>query len=160
MTWLKSLSRRAMAGRRAGNVSVCTGYVQLRVDNRLYRGHRLAWLITTGQWPSGVIDHINGVRHDNRWCNLRDVTNQVNSWNRVAPSASKSGLLGVTFDRAGRAIAQIMVSGRNINLGHFESPEQAHAAYLRAKEIYHAGCYFSEEGERARLAARARGATA
>jgi len=44
--------------------------------------HRLAWLLQTGSWPSNEIDHINGVRDDNRWSNLRDVSRAVNMQNQ------------------------------------------------------------------------------
>ena len=47
------------------------GYILIRVDGWLHLAHRLAWLHMTCEWPKGMIDHINGVRDDNRWSNLR-----------------------------------------------------------------------------------------
>lgn len=158
LTWKQTLSNRALAGSVAGNVSVADGYVQIRVDGQIYRGHRLAWLIVTGDWPRQVIDHINGVRSDNRWANLRDTSQSVNSRNslKVRPN-SASGLLGVSFrSDNGKPFAQIMVNGRNVNLGTFATPELAHAAYMAAKDVYHAGCYFADQGDKARQAAQGR----
>lgn len=45
--------------------------------------HRLVWKAVTGQDPIGVIDHINGVRDDNRFENLRDVTPEENAFNTI-----------------------------------------------------------------------------
>lgn len=49
------------------------GYVAIRIDNILYKGHRLAFLYMTGEWPMQHVNHINGIRHDNRWDNLEEV---------------------------------------------------------------------------------------
>lgn len=67
------------------------GYVTLKIDYVRYTGHRIAWLLMTGDWPQFEIDHINGVRHDNRWINLRDVPRSINQQNRrnLYPGAPK-----------------------------------------------------------------------
>lgn len=118
-----------------------TGYIDIRVDGFKYRAHRLAWLYMTGSFPSGVIDHLDGVKTNNRWSNLRDVTQFVNMQNQRLPRAgSKSGWLGVTAARGGKWLASIKVHGRRIYLGTFREPEEAHAAYLAAKRERHAGC--------------------
>jgi len=98
------------------------------------------------------VDHRNGVRSDNRWDNLRDVTTATNMQNRrTANFNNASGLLGVSFDkRARKPFAQIMVSGKNIFLGWFDTSALAHAAYLKAKSIYHKDCYFLTQGDLAR----------
>jgi hypothetical protein len=94
----------------------------------------------TGEWPANHVDHKNGVRNDNRWCNLRDVTRSVNSQNqRHAPAGSKTGLFGVQVDR-NKFRARIIVTGTRHGLGSFESAEEAHQAYIDAKRSLHAGC--------------------
>ena len=116
------------------------GYTLIRVDLKRYRAHRLAWLYMTEVWPDGQIDHINGIRSDNTWGNLRDVTNTINCQNKhQARSDNKSGFLGVSRDKkAWRAV--ITINGARKYLGRHETPEIAYAAYLKAKRRYHEGC--------------------
>lgn len=117
------------------------GYVQLRLDGVSHKAHRLAWFYMTGQWPRGAIDHINGLRNDNRFSNLRDTTLSINSQNmRHARSDSKSGLLGASFDKSrGKYVAQILVGGIKKNLGRYGTAHEAHQAYLTAKRQFHEG---------------------
>ena len=54
-------------------------YVYVPTQGRTVGAHRLAWFLAMGRWPKGVIDHKNGVRTDNRFFNLRDVSVAENS---------------------------------------------------------------------------------
>ena len=90
--------------------------------------------------PKGlVIDHINGIKTDNRICNLREATDQENKQNISKPRKDNtSGFLGVSF-RADRQKWRALIShnGRYIHLGHFHTPEEACMAYKKAKCFYH-----------------------
>ena len=123
------------------NIATClssSGYSLIGLDYRLYRAHRVMWLLMTGKWPDHDIDHINGVRTDNRWVNLRSATRTQNTYNRCAQRNNKSGYKGVFFHkRANRWQAVIGVDGKRIHLGCFRSPELAAAAYARAAKIHH-----------------------
>lgn len=111
-----------------------SGYVLIGIEGVRQYAHRLAWLYMTGEWPIRVIDHINGMRDDNRFCNLRDVTQSRNSSNRQGPSTNnRSGFLGVGKRSHGKFNAQIKLHGEYAYLGTFDTPEKAHAAYLAAK---------------------------
>lgn len=117
-----------------------SGYRRMVINGCIYMQHRLAWLYVYGEWPSGVIDHINGIRDDNRIVNLRDVLPRVNSENRQAAQPnSKTGFLGVS-QRKQRFEARIRVNGDEIYLGLFDTKEEAHQAYLSAKRAHHQGC--------------------
>lgn len=115
------------------------GYQVIRVDYKLYRAHRLAWLYMHGCWPSGDIDHIDGNRANNRAENLRDVTRSENCQNlRAAQAHSTTGILGVSkVDKSSQWRARISANGSTKHLGCFPSQEAAHAAYLAAKRGLH-----------------------
>jgi HNH endonuclease len=116
------------------------GYRVIRVDNILIGAHRLAWLYSYQEWPMMEVDHINGNRSDNRLINLRLVSHAGNAQNmRGAMRTSKTGLLGA-HPHQGKWMAKIKIFGEQKYLGMFDSPEEAHAAYVKAKRIYHATC--------------------
>lgn len=130
---------------KAGEVAGCrqsTGYINIGADKRFYKAHRLAWLYVYGDWPDGFIDHINGVRDDNRIANLRIATNAENAQNQRKPRTNnKSGFLGVHFQPKKKLYAAcIMIDGKSRTIGRFKKAEDAHQAYLEAKRKYHAGC--------------------
>ena len=134
------LTRRAV--RPAGSVNKVNGYVEVGVLGKKMYGHRLAWLMAYGSLPDGQIDHINGNRSDNRLANLRVANASLNGQNRRTPNSNNtSGFLGVTFcTYTKRWLAQITSERQRKNLGRFDTPELAYAAYLNAKRAVHAGC--------------------
>jgi len=117
------------------------GYVQIQLDGVIYYGHRLAWLYVHGSWPERQIDHINGIKADNRIKNLRDVTALVNAQNhRSARKDNRtSGFLGVSLHSDGKWQARIKISKNYKSLGLFKTPEEARDAYVSAKRINHEG---------------------
>lgn len=124
------------AGKTTGSLAQ-NGYLVVRINGVNYQAHRVAWLITHGKWPDGVIDHRNGNKTDNRINNLRDTTQAVNVLNQhVIRKDNKSGVTGVSFDkRTSKWQAQIQHKRKNTPLGRFASIEEAHAAYLAAKAV-------------------------
>jgi len=126
------------AGARVGSRNSC-GYIQITIDYRNYHAHRLAFLYMTGALPEQQVDHINGVRNDNRWANLRDVSANCNHRNIGGPMKNNtSGFLGVCWDKNWNSWkASITVARRSVNLGRFPTPELAHTAYLKAKDKLH-----------------------
>lgn len=115
-------------------------YIRIMVDGISYRGNRLAWLYVTGVWPTHKIDHRNTIRDDDRFENLRDVTQKVNCENHRAANGSKKLPIGVSFDKAtGRFKSQIMSGGINFHLGRFDTEQQAHTAYIEEKRKIHKG---------------------
>jgi hypothetical protein len=112
------------------------GYTQIKLRGRSYPAHRLAFLYMTGAWPEADVDHINGVRSDNRWENLRPATNAENAQNAKRRKDNTSGLAGVTR-RGRRWRAQINAGGVRHNLGHHDTAEQAYAAHAEAKARLH-----------------------
>ncbi len=122
----------AVAGRVNGQ-----GYRQICIDGRRYQAHRFTWLYVHDRWPMAEIDHINGIRDDNRLTNLREASRSDNTQNlRRAQCNNKVGLLGVTKS-LGKFQAQIKVGGKKLYLGTFETAELAYAAYVAAKRQFH-----------------------
>ena len=108
------------------------GYWSLRVERKPYLAHRVAWFFVNGEWPAGLIDHINGDRRDNRIANLRIANQSENIANSKRFSTNSSGFKGVSKTATGRWRAYIVKNYRQIWLGVFDSPELAHDAYKAA----------------------------
>jgi hypothetical protein len=116
------------------------GYIGICIDYERYLAHRLAWFYVHKEWPKNQIDHINGVRDDNRMENLRDATHAENQHHRFGPQRNNksSKYLGVRFfKQTNRWTAVITVRNKGIRLGYFGTEEEAYAAYLKAKKKYH-----------------------
>jgi hypothetical protein len=139
--WKINRGKRFCAGRTAGSLTG-KGYRRIKIYGDRYQAHRLAWLYVFGKFPDNYIDHINGIRNDNRINNLRDVSIKTNLQNQRKPQVdSKSGYLGVSWDkRAKKWKARIMINDEQKYLGLFATAEEAHAGYLSAKRHYHEGC--------------------
>lgn len=136
-TWRKSTGR-CPAGKVAGSSRAC-GYRLIAIRRRHYYAHRLAWLHFYGEWPDGNIDHIDGNPANNRIANLRACSQSENMQNqhRVRKD-NKVGLTGVSWDKSrGLWQAAIQAHGARYPLGRFSSADEAHAAYLKAKDELH-----------------------
>lgn len=107
-------------------------YLQLKLDKKMYqlRAHQFAWYTICGEIVE-QIDHVNGIKYDNRISNLRSVTNQQNQWNRTKALGYSCNKLTNKWN------AKISVDGKTINLGSFIIESEARQAYLDAKEKYH-----------------------
>lgn len=111
------------------------GYIQLdtSINKKKYKlkGHHFAWYCFYGNCNTDQIDHINGIRHDNRICNLRNVNQNKNQWNRTKAK-------GYYWDKkANKWRSQIKINSKKIYLGYYITEQEARNAYLAAKEIYH-----------------------
>jgi hypothetical protein len=108
-----------------------TGYAMLYAGRRNIAAHRVAFAWMTGQFPANI-DHINGIKHDNRWCNLRRVTAHQNAINvDRGPDAGvyRKGVHG----RNAHWGARIRHQGHTYNLGNFPTREEARAEYVKAR---------------------------
>jgi hypothetical protein len=114
------------------------GYVKYGIDNKQYLAHRLAFLYMTGAFPAGRVDHINGNRADNRWCNLREVTNTQHLLNRFRSRQAKYPGVWVAKNKGRQTYyARVSFGGKSRHLGTFASQEEAFAAYLmEIAELY------------------------
>lgn len=125
------------AGKKAGTTGN-GGYLAIRFNYQIYYLHRVAWMIVSGNWPECEIDHINGNKADNRFCNLREATRAQNARNKGVTIASKTGHTGVCFRKTkGKWDANITVMNRQVHLGRFNTMESAVRARKEAELYYY-----------------------
>ena len=117
-----------MKGQSVGDTHV-RGHRRLSINGQKHWFHRVVWLWMTGSWPDGQIDHINRVRDDNRWFNLRLSTPTLNSENQIG-----RGVIDLPNGKFG---AKIVVRKKQIWLGTFNTEKEARHAYLEAKRQHH-----------------------
>lgn len=94
LKWKKNISPKIKKGKIAGNISSDL-YVVVGFNGTTYKAHRIAWFLYYGEWPKGMIDHINGIKYDNRIKNLRESDKYHNQHNQIK---HRKGLpIGVSF---------------------------------------------------------------
>jgi len=125
-------------GRVVGSgVTVKANYFKVFIDAQAYIAHRLVWLYVHGTWPKHFIDHVNGDRHDNRLCNLREASSRQNMVNSKLSKASTTGYKGATVLPSGRFRSKLHSGGQVYHLGVFDTVEEAHQAYCdKADELH------------------------
>jgi len=112
------------------------GYICVRVNYKTFKAHRLIWLYVYGEWPKGEIDHINGIKDDNRIENLRDVSKSINQRNSKMRKNNTSGITGVIWDKANsKWLPLIHFDGKPKYLGRFDCKYKAASVRHLAMEI-------------------------
>jgi len=140
ISWKSGLFNNKRSGQEAGFIRKSSNYKELTINQRLYQAHRVAWALYYGTWPStdSYIDHIDRNKQNNKIENLREVSPQQSSWNRIRERkrefptgvrAHQNVPHGKTWYRAA-----IEINNKTINLGCFTSPEEAGEAYLKASK--------------------------
>lgn len=125
-TWKVRLAHRIKVGDVAGHRNSVHGYIYIIINNKGYGAHRLAFLYMEGYLPENDVDHINGIRDDNRWKNLRHASRSCNLQNRRLGTSSFSGFLGVNWNKhAKKWRAYITIHGKRIHLGYHDTAEEA-----------------------------------
>jgi len=133
--WNHKLSSKTKIGSRAGSISN-EGYRVIGLKGKLYFEHRLAVLMMTGEWPIGIVDHIDGSKDCNKWDNLRDVSQAENMKNKKMPSFNSSGTIGIRQVKSGKWQARINVDGKELSLGTYATEDEAKEARKVAELEY------------------------
>lgn len=139
-TWKINSGRhgRIKSGTIAGSDKQKNGYIEINFNGSLHKAHRLAVLYMTGDHPINEVDHINGIRIDNRWSNLREATLQQNKENLKIYATNTSGFPGVTWHkRVKKWQARISKGTIRLHLGYFDDKQGAHEKYIEAKKEIH-----------------------
>lgn len=135
--WIVKTGIKTWVGKRA-DVGNDSGYRVIHFRYQTYLAHQVVCFLF-GISGEGEIDHINGMRFDNRVENLRLVSRAENQQNRrTITKANTTGFQGV-HKKGRRFLAQITISNKNKHLGYFDTPEEAHEAYITAKRVLHKG---------------------
>lgn len=114
------------------------GYVRIKIQDKSYQAHRLAWLYVTGNDPVDQIDHIDGDRLNNKFRNLREASRLQNNHNSVSKSYVNDLPRGVAIAHpSGRFKAYIRTDGKQRHLGTFDTPEEASEFYKLAADMLH-----------------------
>jgi len=126
-------------GARVGDVAGCkssSGHIQISIRGVKILAHRLAWAMHYGLQPK-EIDHINGIKDDNRISNLRECTRSQNQANKNKQKNNTSGHKGVFWHKNhNKWTAQIKKNGKHIHLGVFINIDDAVQAYAKATKIH------------------------
>ena len=112
------------------------GYRYLHLYSKQRLAHRVAWLMTFGEWPETYVDHVNRRRDDNRISNLRLATPLESSRNTSSRNGSSSRFLGVTRNNYGWQAGIRLPGRRSLYLGTWQTEEEASAAYVKASKKY------------------------
>ena len=136
-TWVKRTGN-IKASSIAGS-TLNSGHIKIQVGCVQYLAHRLAWWFVHGVMPEYSIDHINEIKDDNRICNLRLDINRENQQNiSLVRKDNTSGYRGVCWHKRDKKwLARIGVKGKQVTIGLYKTPKEAHAAYLCAKRENH-----------------------
>lgn len=130
--WLKT-SGNGYKGNVAGSKD-SNDYVYIGINGVKYLASRLAWFYVYGKWPEKTIDHRDRNPSNNKWDNLRLAEYSQNNMNRVYESRK---LPKWVYKHGKKYKAQVKIDGKAINLGSYETPEQAHeVAFKKAKEVF------------------------
>ena len=114
------------------------GYRHGMLKGKVYKEHRLIWLYHCGAWPKEYVDHINGVRDDNRIENLREATVQQNQFNRKSLVGATSQYKGVCwYKQSKKWLVKYRYKGKRYHVGYYETETEAAEAYRKATEHLH-----------------------
>ena len=134
ITWRVRSGKKVKIGDVAGSING-EGYMQIRFKGKGHYAHRVIWLLVTGKWPENDIDHINGIRDDNRLSNIRAATRGENNQN-MKPY-SNTGISGITLEKNGRYKARLHLDGKYVLNTTRKTFEDAVSAVAEAKRKYH-----------------------
>lgn len=114
-TWISGNKRNVSSGYVCGSKSKNNDYIVIGIMGERHVAHRLAWLYMYGQFPDTFIDHINGIRNDNRISNLRICSRTQNNTNKKIYKNNKIGIKNVFILKNGIYRVQVKVNGKAIN---------------------------------------------
>lgn len=132
--WKVQISNRIKIGDIAGCINQ-QNYIKIRIDGKIYASHRLVWLYMEGYFPENDIDHINQIKTDNRWKNLREISPQCNARNCGLYKNNKSKIKGVYWaNTIKKWKVQIKIKQKTKYLGIYDNLDEAVCVRLAVEQ--------------------------
>jgi hypothetical protein len=133
--WKRPSSNRIKIGSLAGSKEGC-GYIQVRIAGKRYKAHRLIFKMHNDFYPK-EIDHINGIRDDNRIENLRQATRIQNARNVKTATNNSSGVKNVTWHkRLKKWSVSISVNNKSKHVCYTNDLDVAKLEAIKARKQY------------------------
>lgn len=133
LSWVES--KRGRRRKQVGHITT-DGYHGVWVNGVRLKAHRVAFAHYYGRWPDGEIDHINGIKTDNRIENIREADRAENEHNKRVLPYNRTGVKGVSFYR-GRYDARAKCRGKEHRFGSFATLQEAAEAVRLGRERLH-----------------------
>ena len=135
--WKIKPSKSTKIGNKVGCLDKQLLYIKSRYKEKNYLVHRLVFAWHYGYFPK-MIDHINGIRFDNRIENLREADDKSNQWNQKLHSRNTSNYKNVIFRKdKQRWVCRFKVNGKHIMRGYFKTPEEANELAIKMRQEFH-----------------------
>lgn len=129
--WIVNMKHNPNKGKKGGSINRTTGYRYISIYKRRYYESHLAWFYMTGSWPEKEIDHINRIKYDNSWKNLRLADRSQNNCNKTSTRKKYFDLpRGVSWSiKYKKYQSQCKHKNHNYHLGYFDNIDEAKSAY-------------------------------
>ncbi len=126
--WLPQKGKRCNNTKARAGCFTTKGYRIIRIDDKLYKEHRIIWVMHNGLISGNLdIDHIDRNPGNNKLENLRLATRSLNNINKNCK--------GVSYDKVrNKWTAQLTINGKRILHKRFNSYEEALVNYKQAKD--------------------------
>ncbi|EJU9617126.1 HNH endonuclease [Pseudomonas aeruginosa] len=135
LRWKENQQKRFI-GRVAGFITH-HGYRRVNVGKTKLHAHQIIWLMHHGELPDCEIDHINGMRDDNRLENLRLANQQQNQQNSNVRIDNVLGVKGVRLRPSGNYQARVKLSDGSRAVKTFRTLTEAVSWLAMQREISH-----------------------
>lgn len=132
----KKPRKKVVVGSKAGALSG-RGYMDVKIDQKIYKLHRLIFMWHHGYMPE-FVDHVDCERLNNKIENLREATASQNKWNQPVPKNNTSGIKGVCFDKTkNKWKGYVGYQGKDKHIGNFDSIDDAKIAVEKTRGELH-----------------------
>lgn len=112
------------------------GYIKFHLNGKMVSAQRVIYKLMTSEEPF-IVDHENRNTSANHFTNLRPATKSQNMANSCVQKNNALGLKGVELLDSGRFRSKIAKDGKRVQIGIYDSAEEAHAAYCEAARLLH-----------------------